>query len=62
LTAEITKLPPRDPFFALAPELRLHLSEADGALVVNNREVARLSRPLTQADLKFPQSLPERPR
>jgi hypothetical protein len=41
-TAEITNLPPRDPFFALAPELKLHLSETDGALVVNSREVARV--------------------
>jgi hypothetical protein len=38
----ITTLPPRDPVFALAPELRLHLSERDGALVVNSREVSRV--------------------
>jgi len=42
MTADITNLPPRDPFFALAPELKLHLSETDGALVVNSREVARV--------------------
>ena len=42
MTADITNLPPRDPFFALAPELKLHLSEDDGALVVNSREVARV--------------------
>src|SRR5215471_961380 len=42
MTADITNLPPRDPIYALAPELRLHLSEVDGALVVNSREVARV--------------------
>jgi hypothetical protein len=42
MTADITNLPPRDPFFALAPELKLHLSEDDGALVVDSREVARV--------------------
>jgi hypothetical protein len=26
----VATLPPRDPIFALAPELRLHLSEMDG--------------------------------
>lgn len=34
--------PPRDPIFALAPELRLRVSEIDGVLVVNSREVARM--------------------
>jgi len=38
----VAKMPSRDPFFALAPELRLHLSEDDGALVVSSREVARV--------------------
>jgi len=38
MTAEVTNFPPRDPFFALAPELKLHLSETDGALVVSSRE------------------------
>jgi hypothetical protein len=38
----ITALPPHDPIFALAPELKLHRSEFDGALVVNSREVARV--------------------
>jgi hypothetical protein len=38
----ITTLSPRDPIFALAPELKLHLSELDGQLVVNSREVARV--------------------
>ena len=38
----ITALPPHDPIFALAPELKLHLFEFDGALVVNSREVARV--------------------
>jgi hypothetical protein len=37
----VTTLPPRDPVFALAPELRLHRSD-DGQLVVNSREVARV--------------------
>src|SRR5262249_15485811 len=41
MTADITALPPRDPIFALAPELRLRVSEIDGELVVNSREVAR---------------------
>ena len=38
----VTTLPPRDPIFALAPELRLHLSERDGKLLVNSREVSRV--------------------
>lgn len=38
----VTALPPRDPIFALAPELKLHRFEFDGALVVNSREVARV--------------------
>ena len=38
----VTTLPPRDPFFALAPELKLHQSKLDGALLVNSREVARV--------------------
>jgi hypothetical protein len=38
----VTTLPPRDPIFALAPELRLHRSELDGQLVVSSREVARV--------------------
>jgi hypothetical protein len=42
MTAEIVKLPPADPFFALAPELELHQSKLDGVLVVNSREVARV--------------------
>jgi hypothetical protein len=41
MTADILKLAP-DPIFALAPELNLHLSEIDGALVVNSREVAHV--------------------
>jgi hypothetical protein len=42
MTADVVKLPPADPVFALAPELKLHLSEVDGQLVVNSREVARV--------------------
>jgi hypothetical protein len=42
MTADVVKLPTPDPIFALAPELNLHLSEIDGALVVNSREVARV--------------------
>jgi hypothetical protein len=42
MTADVVKLPPADPIFALAPELRLHLSEIDGALLTNSREVARV--------------------
>ena len=42
MTAEVSKLPPRDPIFALAPELWLHQSKLDGQLVVNSREVARV--------------------
>jgi hypothetical protein len=42
MSADITTLPPRDPIFALAPELKLHLSDVDGQLVVNSREVARV--------------------
>jgi hypothetical protein len=42
MTADLVKLLPSDPVFALAPELKLHLSELDGALVVNSREVARV--------------------
>jgi hypothetical protein len=42
MAADIVELPASDPFFALAPELKLHLSELDGALVVNSREVARV--------------------
>src|SRR5262245_36912942 len=42
MTADITTLPPRDPIFALAPELKLHLSDLGGALVVNSREVSRV--------------------
>jgi hypothetical protein len=42
MTATVTPLPPRDPIFALAPELKLHLSELDGQLVVSSREVARV--------------------
>jgi hypothetical protein len=42
MTDNVATLPPRDPIFALAPELKLHLSEIDGALVVNSREVARV--------------------
>jgi hypothetical protein len=38
----VTALPPRDPIFALAPELRLRLSQIDGQLVVNSREVSRV--------------------
>jgi hypothetical protein len=38
----ITTLPPRDPIFALAPELRLHQSKFDGQIVTNSREVARV--------------------
>ena len=41
MTADVVKLPPADPIFALAPELKLHQSEIDGALVVNSREFAR---------------------
>jgi len=41
----VTALPPRDPVFALAPELKLHLSKRDGKLVVNTRPPVRpLSR------------------
>jgi hypothetical protein len=42
VTADVVKLPPRDPIFALAPELRLHQSKLDGRIVVNSREVARV--------------------
>jgi hypothetical protein len=42
MTADIVKLPPPDPVFALVPELKLHLSEIDGAFVTNSREVARV--------------------
>jgi hypothetical protein len=45
MTAEVVKLKPPDPIFALVPELKLHLSEIDGALVVNSREVARVFGP-----------------
>jgi len=38
----VAALPPRDPIFALAPELQLHQSKLDGQLVVNSREVARV--------------------
>jgi hypothetical protein len=38
MTATVT----RDPVFALAPEMKLHLSEVDSALVVNSREVSRV--------------------
>jgi hypothetical protein len=40
----VTALPPRDPIFALAPELKLH-SDLGGALLVNSREVARVFFP-----------------
>jgi hypothetical protein len=40
--ANVATLPPRDPIFALAPELRLHQSKLDGQIVVNSREVARV--------------------
>jgi hypothetical protein len=42
MTADIAKLPTPDPIFALVPELKLHPSEIDGALVTNSREVARV--------------------
>jgi hypothetical protein len=42
MTAQVVNLPPADPIFALAPELNLHQSDIDGALVVNSREVARV--------------------
>jgi hypothetical protein len=42
MAANIIKLSASDPIFALAPELKLHLSELDGALVVNSHEVARV--------------------
>jgi hypothetical protein len=42
MTTDIVKLPPPDPVFALVPELKLHLSEIDGALVVNSRQVGRV--------------------
>ena len=42
MTAAVTALPPPDPIFALAPELKLHWSALDGRLVVNSREVARV--------------------
>jgi hypothetical protein len=42
MTADVTKLPPADPFFALAPELKLHQSKIDGAFLVNSRDVARV--------------------
>jgi hypothetical protein len=38
----VATLPPRYPVFALVPELRLHLSEMDGQLVTNSREVSRV--------------------
>lgn len=38
----VAAFPPRDPIFALAPELQLRVSETDGELVVNSREVARV--------------------
>jgi hypothetical protein len=42
MTADVVKLPTPDPIFALVPELKLHSSEIDGALVTNSREVARV--------------------
>jgi hypothetical protein len=42
MTADVVKLPPPDPVFALVPELKLHLSDIDGALVVNSRQVGRV--------------------
>src|SRR5262249_6931038 len=42
MTADVVNLPPADPIFALAPELKLHQSKIDGALVANSREVARV--------------------
>jgi hypothetical protein len=42
MAMNVTTLPPRDPIFALAPELRLHQSKLDGQIVVNSREVARV--------------------
>jgi hypothetical protein len=43
MTDNVTTLPPpRDPIFALAPELQLHQSKLDGQFVVNSREVARV--------------------
>jgi hypothetical protein len=45
MTATVTPLPPRDPIFALAPGLQLHLSEVDGQFVVSSREVARVFFP-----------------
>jgi len=42
MTAAVTALPPPDPIFALAPELKLHWSVLDGRLVVSSREVARV--------------------
>jgi hypothetical protein len=42
MSATVTPLPPRDPVFALALELEPHLSDLDGRLVVNSREVARV--------------------
>ena len=40
-TCDVIALPPRDPVFALVPELKLHLSELDGKLVVNPRPPVR---------------------
>src|SRR5262249_39984465 len=40
--ANVTTLPPRDPIFALAPELQLRQSTLAGQLVGNSREVARV--------------------
>jgi hypothetical protein len=42
VTADVVKLSPPDPIFALVPELRLHASGLDGRLVVNSREVSRV--------------------
>jgi hypothetical protein len=49
VTMNVTALPPRDPLFALAPELKLHRSEFDGALVVNSREVSGAERRLCES-------------
>jgi hypothetical protein len=42
MTADVVKLPPADPIFALVPELRLRISAVTGRPVVNSREVARV--------------------
>src|SRR6516225_6047740 len=66
MTADIVTLAARDPIFRLAAELRLHLSETDGRLMVNSREVARVffhrrHRPLLRKIMEGMWNIPMRP-